>query len=77
MNDFTKKELETFERLLDDDINDESGYSYVTNYHDKLHEKIKSLIENYCEHESASQDRETLCFFRCDKCRVVVDDEGE
>jgi hypothetical protein len=50
MNNFTKEELQTLHRLIDDDINDESGYVYVTSYHDNLKDKIQSLIDNYCEH---------------------------
>ncbi len=62
MNDFTKEEL-----------------TYIRNYifkgaaaigmreHDLLHDKIQSMIDNYCEHDwnETMSERE---YFRCLKC---------
>lgn len=67
MNDFTKQELEDLEEFLSDapEFFDDSDDCLFN-----LHEKVKSMINNYCEHEwvSAYTERE---FCRCSKCDEV------
>jgi hypothetical protein len=62
MNDFTKEELMIF-----------IYYEEQANGQSPLYDKIKSMIENYCEHESYRKDEWMICI--CNKCHKVFDDE--
>jgi len=67
MNDFTKEELQylhecIYERPL-----------WVTETMDKMREKLQSLIDNYCEHETRNVLSENGMWFveKCKKCNRV------
>lgn len=71
MNDFTKEELEYIFYCVD-------IVTHKNDEHDvygKLEDKIQSLIDNYCEHESdgniweGNTDNNMPNEFRCVKCR--------
>ena len=70
MSDFTKEELNTLYDYVYNDINDGSGYSFVTNYHDNLLDKLKKMIDNYCEHETTlNYDSINVARkYKCKKC---------
>ena len=60
MNDFTKEELETlFHGLKHSNIHDWD-----------IGEKIKSMIDNYCEHEPHGDFH--ICVDKCKKCGVIL-----
>ncbi len=64
MNDFTKEELEDLKNCVwvYDDLRDEST-------HKELIKKLKSMVDNYCEHSFAiilSVDKGRI--LRCLKC---------
>ena len=63
MNDFTKKELEYLEELTSE------YYEYFEGEEDEvwnLHDKLKSMIENYCEHEPEGHYH--VAVDKCKKC---------
>jgi hypothetical protein len=68
MNDFTKDELE--ELLL----------GYEMHSHNTRHnwpsldlcKKIKSMIDNYCEHDPHGDFH--VCVDKCKKCGVIIND---
>lgn len=67
MNDFTKEELGTILLLIDDDLNQDDGYVYVTDYREKLRDKVNNMIDNYCEqHEADEFENLDICKY-CDK----------
>lgn len=51
MNDFTKEELE----LMLEDLNNGAYESFIDVDRDKFRQKIQSMIDNYCEHESLDE----------------------
>ncbi len=61
MNDFTKGELYEILALLGDDCEKFDIYN-----------KIKSLIDNYCEHDPVGDWH--LCVDKCSKCGAIVDE---
>lgn len=46
MNDFTKEELKEIQECLPFSCNRKLGFA------NKLHDKIQSMIDGYCEHEN-------------------------
>jgi hypothetical protein len=68
MNDFTKEEL----RNLISTISTVRIYTDIDNYDDDLYNKIQSMIENYCEHESAHIDYDYQAL-KCNKCKEIVE----
>lgn len=50
MNEFTKEELEDIYNCvwIYDDLHDDSTHEYLL-------KKLKSMIDNYCEHEPANE----------------------
>lgn len=66
MNEFTKEELEDLEEFLSDApefFEDEDGSLF------KLHEKLKNMIDNYCEHDSLKIDMGYYYeVYPCKKC---------
>lgn len=65
MNDFTKEELEKLRSAI-------TNYDYCD---DKLHDKLQSLIDNYCEH----QETENIggWVWKCVKCGMKFGDETQ
>jgi len=63
MNDFTKEELQTMQANL----------PYIDGEPCELSDKIQSLIDNYCEHETTYTDYDSQPV-RCKKCLDVLDD---
>lgn len=66
MNDFTKEELEELMNGLDwiIDRGQQAEITFMTRI------KIQSMIENYCEHESAGTYYEQFRWKLCRKCGV-------
>lgn len=68
MNDFTKEELEIIIEAMDRVV------EFITIWQEPKHfdviSKIKSLIDNYCDHKKTYQDSCLLTF--CDDCNEVV-----
>jgi hypothetical protein len=64
MNDFTKEELEGLLLCMV-----HSSWIYKANK-SILQEKIKSMIENYCEHEPHGDFH--VCVDKCKKCGVII-----
>lgn len=62
MNDFTKEELQYFFERID------TAWKYERD----LYKKVKSMIENYCEHEPHGDFH--VCVDKCKKCGVIVND---
>ncbi len=66
MNDFTKEELEDLEEFLSDApefFDDSDGCLF------NLHEKVKSMIDKYCEHEWENEYRGSIIIgIYCQKC---------
>lgn len=64
MNDFTKEELYLIEKSV-------KHYFFrdceMPLPHSPLHDKIQSLIDNYCEHENRHTDYENLVCPDCGK----------
>ena len=85
MNDFTKEELEKLRDGLNYAVGNPYGFTADSIY--PLYDKIKSLIENYCEHESDEHCyypdgikctdfltyacSESPCFLKCKKCKEL------
>lgn len=61
MNDFTKEELEKLRDGLNYAVGNPYGFTADSIY--PLYDKIKSLIENYCEHENV---------WGCCTCRTFI-----
>ncbi len=66
MSDLTKEELQIILRSLESD----GDYSTATCDYEMLMEKIHSLIDNYCEHESKIDIGEAPMI--CQKCGKVT-----
>lgn len=68
MNDFTKEELEYLYRAVYERPNT------VTEQMEDMRNKIQSVIDNYCEHESdgiiweGNSDNDMPNEYRCKKC---------
>lgn len=59
MNDFTKEELEQI-------------YYHMENEPQQIMDKVKSMIENYCEHEFIFTINDSKV--RCYRCEKVLND---
>jgi len=72
MNDFTKDELEQIVAAICclDGFMDERGYPRED---ELLINKLQSMIDNYCEHETTYTDYDSQPV-RCKKCLDVLDD---
>ena len=62
MNDFTKDELQYFLDRID------TAWKHERD----LYKKVKSMIDNYCEHEPHGDFH--VCVDKCKKCGVIVND---
>ena len=62
MNDFTKEELIEIS---------EACHYWHEGCETKIHDKIKSLIENYCEHKYYLQGVGEGCYAQCHKCGQI------
>lgn len=51
MNDFTKEELQIIQWEINTAVNKLDMATLSSEKHSALNEKIKSMIESYCEHE--------------------------
>jgi hypothetical protein len=65
MNDFTKEELENLLYCM------RQMTIHINNY-DETYNKIQSMIDNYCEHETHGDFH--VCVDKCKKCGVIVND---
>lgn len=75
MNDFTKEELETLFHWGIDRVQAIGTECFEEEDGDKLYEKLRIMLENYCEHESYpfcyTSDPPT---YKCKKCGVLYRD---
>lgn len=59
MNDFTKEELKDIETVYRSFCGDGR---VLTNLEQTIMKKLKSVVDNYCEHENSGQD------YSCSRC---------
>lgn len=71
MNDFTKEELIKLLNWRNEVKYTKKPTSQMIASNERLGEKIQSMIDNYCEHETIIPKLETVC--RCSKCNNVVE----
>ena len=69
MNDFTKEELQDLHALLYGGMHDDHP---VPDYLIILQDKIKSMIDNYCEHERIGQVSDVDYVNICTKCKDLT-----
>lgn len=73
MNDLTKEELIEIEDLVQWSILDYGQQSAKTIVmYLPLLDKIKSLIDNFCEHEYYLQGAGAGCYAQCHKCGDIA-----
>ena len=69
MNEFTKEELEELLWCCEGEMHDDHP---VEDYKIRLHAKIQSMIDNYCEHEfditDWVNDSSGCRWYECKKC---------
>ena len=66
MNEFTKEELNHLGYVLTLALAHEAPIEW-----EHLHEKIQSMIDNYCEHEPRGDWH--VCVDKCEKCGVICE----
>lgn len=71
MNDFTKEELEDLYICCGSGIHDDYP---LEDWKKELREKIKYMIDNYCEHKDrvSSSDDNGHMVVQCGKCDFVI-----
>lgn len=67
MNDFTKEELQIIQWEINTAVNKLDMATLSSEKHSELNEKIKSMIDNYCEHEWHSGGNRP--WLHCIKCK--------
>lgn len=66
MNNFTKEELEEIMTAMN---------YWHEDLKTSLHNKIQSMIDNYCDHEDYRKDEWMICV--CNKCHKVFDNDNQ
>ena len=74
MNDFTKEELEFIKHAIREHYKNKApikGSTYVNIWADMIN-KIQSMIDNYCEHESSGQVSDVDFVEICTQCKELT-----
>lgn len=64
MNDFTKEELETLKKSIEELI----FSKFYASETQEVHHKIQDMIENYCEHTPSDKQPNEFKWQLCIKC---------
>lgn len=75
MNDFTKEELLIIYYWAIDRLEAVGIDFFREEGHDKVYEKIQSMIENYCEHEWNTNTHDFMLY--CSRCGITKESNNQ